>query len=241
MAVEVFNRYEQKYILNRETFFKVNEAVKQYMEPDSHSAGDVFYPICNIYYDTFDFALIRASVAKPAYKEKLRLRSYGRAKPGDLVYLEIKKKYQGLVNKRRTAISLPAAAEFIQTGRLSEISSDMNRQILAELSYFVRTHSLVPKAFVAYDRIAYFGKGNQDLRISFDHNLRARNKKLVLTAPDTSVPLIDSDVYIMEVKTRFAAPLWLTDLLVSHGLFKQSFSKYGSYYLNTLLAAEKIV
>ena len=93
MAIEVFNRYEQKYLLTRETFLKVNEAVKQHMEPDAHSAGDVFYPICNIYYDTEDCALIRASVAKPAYKEKLRLRSYGRAKPDDLVYLEIKKKY----------------------------------------------------------------------------------------------------------------------------------------------------
>ena len=236
MAIEVFNRYEQKYLLTRETFLKVNEAVKQHMEPDAHSVGDVFYPICNIYYDTEDCALIRASVAKPAYKEKLRLRSYGRAKPDDLVYLEIKKKYRCLVNKRRTAIPLSCAAEFVQTGALPQVLPCMNRQVMGELSYFVRTHTLMSKAFVAYDRIAYFDRETHDLRISFDRNLRARSDRLSLTSADTGAPIIRSDVYVMEVKTRFAAPLWLTDLLADHGLYKQSFSKYGSFYLDALTA-----
>ena len=236
MAIEVFNRYEQKYLLDSETFLRVNEAVKRYMEPDAHSAGDTFYPICNIYYDTEDCNLIRSSLAKPAYKEKLRLRSYGRAKSDDVVFLEIKKKYRGLVNKRRTAFPLSAAADFIKTGELPQMQNYMNPQVTKELSYFVKTHTLLPKAFVAYDRIAYFGKEEQDLRISFDRNLRARNDTLTLTAPDTGIPIIPRDTYVMEVKTRFAEPLWLTDLLNSENLHKRSFSKYGSFYLETIAA-----
>lgn len=112
----------------------------------------------------------------------------------------------------------------------------MNRQVMGELSYFVRTHTLVPKAFVAYDRIAYFDRETHDLRISFDRNLRARSDRLSLTSADTGAPIIRSDVYVMEVKTRFAAPLWLTDLLADQGLYKQSFSKYGSFYLDALTA-----
>ena len=100
----------------------------------------------------------------------------------------------------------------------------------------MRTHTLVPKAFGAYDRIAYFDSETHDLRISFDRNLRARSDRLSLTSADTGAPIIRSDVYVMEVKTRFAAPLWLTDLLADHGLYKQSFSKYGSFYLDALTA-----
>lgn len=240
MAIEVFNRYEQKYILDHETFLSVNETVKRFMEADAHSTGDNFYPICNIYYDTPDCDLIRTSLEKPAYKEKLRLRSYGRAKPGDQVFLEIKKKYQGLVNKRRTAITIGEAERFIQTGVMPDCSEDMNYQVLCELAAFIHRYSLVPKAYVAYDRIAYFDKGAHDLRISFDKNLRARDHSLTLTAQDIGVPIIDSDLYIMEVKTRYSAPLWLTQALEKYGIKRQSFSKYGTYYKRKLVESNRV-
>lgn len=234
MAIEVFNRFEQKYIINHETFLRVNDVIKKHMKPDVHSAGDIFYPILNIYYDTEDCALIRASVSKPAYKEKLRLRSYGRAQAGGTVYLEIKKKYHGLVNKRRTAIKLDQAEKFVESGIPPCPDAQMNLQVLRELAYFVNLRHLVPKAFIAYDRIAYFGEGNDsDLRISFDRNLRARSTNLSLAAPDTGTPILDGGLYICEVKTRFAEPLWLTGLFTSENLHRQSFSKYGSYYLET--------
>lgn len=42
-------------------------------EKDAYGA----YTICNIYYDTGDWRLIRKSLEKTVYKEKLRIRSYG--------------------------------------------------------------------------------------------------------------------------------------------------------------------
>ena len=106
MAIEVFNRYEKKYMLDEHTFRRLLERINDYMEPDKYNLNGQFYSICNIYYDTDDNRLIRSSIEKPVYKEKLRMRSYGTPCGEDKVFLEIKKKYNGIVNKRRTSIVL---------------------------------------------------------------------------------------------------------------------------------------
>ena len=109
MAIEIFNRYEHKYKLDTKTFNKVLEIMDEHMELDSHCGEHSLYTIANIYYDTKDNSLIRESLSKPAYKEKLRLRSYGVPDMDSKVFLEIKKKYRGLVNKRRTTLELGEA------------------------------------------------------------------------------------------------------------------------------------
>ena len=114
-AIEVFSRVEHKYMINNETYIKLREQLKEYMYEDGFSAEGGFYTICNIYYDTDTDELIRKSIEKPVYKEKLRLRSYGRADHDTKVFLEIKKKYKGVVNKRRTVLKLDEAYEFAST------------------------------------------------------------------------------------------------------------------------------
>ena len=114
MAIEVFNRYEKKYILDEHTFRRLLERINDYMEPDKYNLNGQFYSICNIYYDTDDNRLIRSSIEKPVYKEKLRMRSYGTPDTSDKVFLEIKKKYNGIVNKRITSIVLEDAYRYIQ-------------------------------------------------------------------------------------------------------------------------------
>lgn len=81
----VFKRYELKYILTAEQKEKVLRAMEPYMVPDRYGRT----VIRNIYFDTDDYRLIRRSIEKPAYKEKLRIRSYSRAEPEDLDYSEI--------------------------------------------------------------------------------------------------------------------------------------------------------
>ena len=98
MAIESFNRYEHKYKLDTKTFNKVLEIMDEHMELDSHCGEHSLYTIANIYYDTKDNSLIRESLSKPAYKEKLRLRSYGVPDMDSKVFLEIKKKYRNFAN-----------------------------------------------------------------------------------------------------------------------------------------------
>ena len=184
MAIEIFNRYEHKYKLDTKTFNKVLEIMDEHMELDSHCGEHSLYTIANIYYDTKDNSLIRESLSKPAYKEKLRLRSYGVPDMDSKVFLEIKKKYRGLVNKRRTTLELGEAYDFIETGVKPELKDYMNGQVLNELEYCLNLYDLEPKVYIAYDRLAYFEKGNDDLRISFDTNIRTRRSDLLLESGD---------------------------------------------------------
>lgn len=227
MAIEVFNRYEHKYILDRKTFENVIRVMDMYMELDSHNQNHDTYTIANIYFDTEDDFLIRTSCEKPKYKEKLRLRAYGVPERSSKVYLEIKKKYNGIVNKRRTTLKLNEAYDFVKTGDAPQEKDYMNGQVLHEIEYFLRVYDLKPKVYLAYDRIAYFEKGNPDLRISFDQNIRSRRYDVHLEDGDYGENLLNDDIYIMEIKTALAKPLWLTNMLTEFNIKRSSFSKYG--------------
>ena len=230
MAIEVFNRYENKFMMNTETYEKVLRTLDEYMELDEYNKKHDFYTIANIYYDTDDHHLIRKSLSKPKYKEKLRLRAYGVPSLDDKVYLEIKKKVFGLVNKRRTKLVLSEAYDFVSTGQKPELKKYMNRQVMNEIEYFLSVYDLEPKLYLAYDRKAYFGRDNRDLRITFDTNIRTRREDLRLELGDHGEQLLDKDVWLMEVKAEKTIPIWLTRMLSEYKLYKKSFSKYGTEF-----------
>lgn len=230
MAIEVFNRYEYKYKITEAELNKLLPVLEKHMLMDMRCKNHSLYTIANIYYDTYDDYLIRRSLQKPAYKEKLRLRAYGVPELDSKVFLEIKKKVKGLVNKRRTTLILDEAYGFIQNGKMPEPKEYMNTQVMHELEYFLKVHNIMPKVYIAYDRLAYFENGNDDLRISFDTNIRTRRHDLRLEAGDHGDLLLDEDVYIMEIKTSRAMPIWLTELLTEMNMRRSSFSKYGTEF-----------
>ncbi len=232
MAIEVFNRYENKYFVPADKLNRVLDIIEEKMEPDKFNKDRKTYSICNIYFDTADDYLIRTSLQKPKYKEKLRLRSYGVPAPDATVFLEIKKKVNGLVNKRRTKIGLRDAFSFVENGGKVVYSDIMNPKVLSELSQFVQRYPLIPRVYIAYDRLAYFEKGNPDLRLSLDTNIRTRRYDLRPEMGDYGKALLPADVWLMEIKTRKGMPMWLADMLTSEGLQKVSFSKYGTEYKN---------
>lgn len=237
MAIEVFNRYEKKFLMDSKTYGKIQSILSEYMELDEYNKlNNSYYTICNIYYDTRDNQLIRHSVSKPKYKEKLRLRAYGVPSLEDKVYLEIKKKVNGLVNKRRTKLTLREAYEFATTGIMPEYKSYMNRQVLNEIQYFLKANDLEPKLYLAYDRKAYFGINNRDLRITFDTNIRSRRTELGLDLGDHGEQLLNDDIWLMEVKAEKSIPTWLSRMLSENKLFKTSFSKYGTEYKKMILS-----
>lgn len=230
MAIEVFNRYEHKYLIDKKTYEKVISILDTRMVLDLHNEKHKPYTIANIYYDTDNDTLIRHSLSKPNYKEKLRLRSYGVPLSNSNVFLEIKKKYNGIVNKRRTMLKLNEAYHFTETGIIPNYKEYMNMQVLNELSYFLKVYDLKPKVYISYARIAYFEKDNNDLRISFDTNILTRRYSLNLESGNFGIPLINNDLYLMEIKTALAKPLWLTNMLTELNIQRESFSKYGTEF-----------
>ena len=221
-----FERYEKKYLLTREQYEAMLRGMAAQMRPDEYGS----YSISNIYYDTEDDRLIRASLEKPVYKEKLRVRSYGTPGAGDRVFVELKKKFDGVVYKRREVMDAALAPAYLRGA-----AEGCGSQICHEIEYFMKSYRAVPKVFIAYDREAYAGRENSALRITFDTNLRWRDTALDLRAGDYGTPLMPEDTILMEIKIPGAAPLWLARLLSENRMFPTSFSKYGTYYKDVVL------
>jgi len=234
MANEVFTRYENKFMIDNVTYGNIQDDLLQYMKLDEYNKKHEFYTISNIYFDTKDNTLIRKSISKPKYKEKLRLRAYGVPELDSEGFLEIKKKYCGLVNKRRTKLKLNEAYEFVRTGIKPEPRNYMNRQVINEIEYLLKIYELEPKLYLAYDRKAMFSREDSSLRITFDTNIRARREDLRLESGDFGEALLSSGQLLMEIKTEKSIPFWLTELLSRYKIYNTSFSKYGKEYQKSL-------
>ena len=215
---DVFDRVEKKYILNKNQFETIKKILKKHMNTDPYHDDE--YTISSIYLDTDNFDLIRTSLEKPIYKEKVRLRSYGVPSLDTKVFLEIKKKYNGHGNKRRIGLKLKDAYEFIE-GKI-EIDSQKGK----ELKYTINHYNLKPKIYIAYDRLAF---QDNEFRVTLDRNVRSRIEDIKLEDGDAG-KLLDKDTFIMEAKAINAYPTWFIELLNEYKLYPCSFSKYGSIY-----------
>lgn len=240
MAIEVFSRYEKKFLLDEKTYRFITDRIGDYMVVDKYNQDKEFYNIANIYYDTPNDALIRASIEKPVYKEKLRLRSYGVPALSDKVFLEIKKKYKGLVNKRRTKLILSEAYDLTLNGIKPQEAKHINKQVLSEIEYFLSMYDLQPKVYLTYDRRAYFATDDRDFRVTFDTNIRSRREDVRLEAGNHGDLLIGNDFWLMEVKSSEAVPLWFTKILSEAEIYPTSFSKYGTEYKKNLIKEKNI-
>ena len=218
-AINTMKRYEVKYVLTNEQLNFLEEALKGHMEVDQYGLTS----IASIYYDTPDCRLIRDSMEKPFYKEKMRLRSYGLSKPGSTVYLELKKKNGGIVYKRRVGTTEETVNKFLDyQGTITE-----DGQIAKEITYFRDYYNkLVPMFLIIYDRVAYY-QPDGDLRLTIDRNPRYRTDNLNLTTSMDGTSILPKGGAILEIKVQQAMPLWLTSILSKGNIYKSSFSKVG--------------
>lgn len=229
--ITCFERVEKKFFLSPAQYAAFLQDLAPYVRADAYGE----YTICNLYYDTDDYRLIRASLEKPVYKEKLRVRSYGVQKDDGTVFVELKKKYDGVVYKRRIT-STPLAAQRLLCGIRP---ASPQSQIRREIEYFQFMYQTKPKVFIAYDRQAFQGIENSELRITFDRNLRYRFDRLDLREGDDGAPILQGDDILMEIKIPGTCPLWMSRLMSEHGVRSVSFSKYGETYRAHILQNHK--
>ena len=223
----VFRRYELKYLLTEQQ----KQAVLSAMEP--HMALDRYgrTTIRNLYYDTDNYLLIRRSIEKPVYKEKLRVRCYGPAAPEDKVFVELKKKYDGVVYKRRISLPQQEAMAWLSRSR----DTGQRSQISAEVDYFLDHYgTLKPRVFLSYEREAYYARDGSDFRVTFDDTVLCRQEDLSLSSEAWGTPLLPDGMVLMELKCAGGIPMWMTRVLSSEEIRKTSFSKYGTAYKNMI-------
>lgn len=226
----VFKRYEKKYLLDESRYRALLPLLEEHMECDEYGR----HTICNIYFDTEDYRLIRTSLEKPIYKEKLRVRSYGIPNSEGKCFVEIKKKYKGVVYKRRVELSVAQARAWLLEGEKPQKYGQIHR----EIDWFMDFYQPVPKMYIAYDRVALFGKDDPDLRVTFDQDIRWRQEELSLVDGDHGRRLMDSGLHLMEVKIPGAMPLWMARAFDELDIRMTSFSKYGEAYRQMLTTPE---
>lgn len=219
----VFKRYELKYMLTLEQKERVLAAMSAYMKIDRYGRSS----IRNLYYDTDTYRLVRYSIEKPAYKEKLRVRSYGRARDDTEVFVELKKKYDRVVYKRRICLPLGEAMTWLSRLRHCEKETQISEEVDYFLEYYETLH---PVAFLSYEREAYYSKDGSDFRITFDDTILCRLDNLTLDSEPYGTPILPEGKVLMEIKCSGGIPLWLVDVLSRERIFKTSFSKYGTAY-----------
>lgn len=225
--MNVFRRRELKFLINRQQREALEQLLKEKMVPDKFGRST----ICNLYYDTPDYRLIRRSLEKPIYKEKLRLRSYGRIVPGVDVFLEMKKKYKGVVYKRRIRVTEQQAKAFME--RQGDLPEDS--QIAREMVYFRDFYrDLEPRVYLSYEREAWYDPVDSGFRMTLDRNIRYRTTDLSLASPIDGRALLSPELSLLEVKASGGVPMWLTEHLSRQQIHKQSFSKYGTAYMELL-------
>ncbi len=219
----VFKRYELKYLLTKEQKQAVCDALAAHMKLDSYGRT----AISNIYFDTDKFRLVRRSIERPVYKEKLRIRSYSQATSDSTVFVELKKKFDSVVYKRRIALS-----EIDATLWLSGISPCPKKtQIADEIEYFMKYYgTLRPRAFLSYEREAFYATDGSDFRVTFDEQILARLSDLSLCSDIGGYPLLEDGMTLMEIKCSGGIPLWMMSILSQQKIYKTSFSKYGTAY-----------
>ncbi len=230
-TVNVFKRYEKKFIMTRAQAEALLPIIRTHMCEDPFCLNGQSYFVRNIYWDTEDNDLIRLSVEKPPYKEKIRLRKYGTYEHSNPeVYIEIKKKITGIVTKRRISVTPAEAENFLARGKPPQREDYQSQQIIAEICYFLSTHKVVPKVFISYDRLAFFDKDNPEFRLTYDTNITTRRDHLDFEYGPVGESIMDSEHVLMEVKVHDAMPLWFAHSLSELGIYLGSFSKYGKEF-----------
>lgn len=217
-----FKRYEKKYLINTDIKDKLLSLIKEHLVEDKYGRST----ICSLYLDTPDFLLIRNSMDAKIYKEKLRIRSYGTPSRDTSVFFEIKKKFRGIVYKRREVMPLKDAMSFAVNGK-----TEYTGQIVDELKYTMKFYDYPkPSMLVAYERDAYYDKADNGTRITFDTNVRYRANDLFLEHGTNGTKILHDDKLIMEIKTEGAMPLWLSNALSELKIYPSRFSKYANSY-----------
>ena len=226
----VFRRYELKYMLTPEQKEAVRAAMSPYMALDKYGRTTVR----NIYFDTDSYRLIRRSIEKPVYKEKLRIRSYARATAESTVFVELKKKYEGVVYKRRLPLGEAEAMAWVCRKTLCPLDTQISR----EINYFMDFYGkLSPTVFLSYEREAYYDQSGGDFRVTFDDNVLCRETDVNLCSSVYGTPILPEGKVLMELKCSGGIPLWMVEVLSRERIYKTSFSKYGTAY-TTLIFPE---
>lgn len=236
--IDTFERKEKKYVLDEETLARFMQLVGDRFGDDQYAHST----ISSLYYDTPQFSMINRSIEKPLYKEKLRIRCYDVPSDEAGVFVELKKKFKGIVYKRRIRMSIEGGQAYLEGTPYSAASllgsaleaKDMDmikQQNIREIDACLSRHgNIAPAIMIIVERHSIRSNDGSNIRITFDRNARWRAHNLRFDEGFQGTPIFSDDTVIMEVKALGTYPLWLVHALDQVGAYPVSCSKVGLAY-----------
>lgn len=230
MIKEMFTRRELKFLVPFNHYQEIVKSMAPYAVEDPFADESGHYKIVSLYFESPDHKIYYDTRNKAPFRQKLRLRMYNRFEVTESAFFEIKQKYQNVVLKRRTVLKLNDAYRFITQEPQAQLAHDdygaSNPQVLKEISSLRKMYQLSPKVIVSYERHAFLGKKDKDLRVTFDHHLTCRSDSLLLESGTEGTNFVHPNLVVMEVKVTHSVPLWLARILSDFQCPNQRVSKY---------------
>ncbi len=225
-------RFEAKY---KVTEFRA-QAIKTFIAPfvirDRFAAEDASYPVNSLYLDTPDLALYRSSARGEKNRVKFRLRTYSAA-PDAPVFLEIKRRMDQIIRKRRVRLGRETLPGLLSRGDFREEDfgplGPKELQALSEFSDWIRRFNLRPCASVRYQREAYVGVFGEAVRVTFDRQIACRRCAQYdegIWKETHAWEAIPERRIVLELKFTDFSPGWVQDLVQRFNLVRESMSKY---------------
>lgn len=244
MFKDNFSRYEFKFPMSYDDMDRLIDDLIPYVKKDKHVNEYGIYTISSIYLDNDRKECYYETINNDFYRQKVRLRVYGRESTDDSdAFLELKTKIDGLVVKRRVWMKLSDAVAFINECIEKGVDASVdykcsNPQILKEIKHVIQRKKLKPVNVISYERLPLVSTEDPSLRITFDFNIRSRGDDLDLTHGTHGDRRIPKQVAVLEIKTNKYIPLWLTKNLAKYKYKNQTFSKYCSHYAPMRILSE---
>lgn len=225
--MDTFRRSELKYLCSDEEAEQFYRKIQEHIHPDLYYQ----YTVHSVYLDNDQNMFAIYSLNHPKYKAKLRLRSYSNPLKDDIVYLELKKKWNGIVYKNRIELTYRQAMDYLDYNVSLSVSNGTTR----EIDYLLKYANPEQRVTLLYDRTCWQGKDEEDLRITFDRRIRYRMNDISLVETGLEKELLKNQV-MMEIKAEYRYPLWLVHALREMNFKPVSFSKYGNVYRRNFTA-----
>jgi hypothetical protein len=227
-------RYEYKYLVPAEHYAALRSAVQPFLRADKFAALQTggMYTVRSIYFDTPGFEMYHTKVDGIAHRMKVRLRGYNQGGAESMVFMEIKRKYEGPILKNRSEAPFGVVCGLFKRGANFEeyLSSIKNPDNARRFFYQILSRNLSPVVNVIYEREPYLGKNlnpDNDFRLTFDLHLRSVSYPAVDRLFDeTGAVYAYPGFFILEVKFNQFCPEWIKPIIEDFQLRKEPASKY---------------
>jgi len=222
-----FNRFELKYLVSLVQAEQLKRSLQAYLVPDDHGQGA--YALASLYYDSPDHRFFWEKMDGVRFRRKLRIRHYEQGKPlseDTPVFVEVKQRLDRVTQKRRLRLPYREALRLCNQ-RERPACDPQDEPVLSEIESMLWQYNLRPVSVVGYQRQALIGTDYDiGLRVTFDTLLACRPGCHSLHEKAASLPMLQPDRAVMEIKVNDRIPFWLTELVAAHNLNLVRISKY---------------